>query len=494
MVQPVTVALYARVSTEEQVDGYSLDAQRRAFKTLIEARGWTVHKEYIEEGRSAHSDDIRSRPVFQAAIQDALAGKYSVLVVHDITRFSRKLRITLEYFEKLGKASVGFVSIRNEIDYSTPAGKFMLVMQGGLAELYSDNLSQEVKKGLGERKSQGLHNGPLPFGVMKGETGVPVPDPNSHPGLVLAFELSAQGKSDSEVASFLNEKGHRTVGNRGGRPFANHSVRGVISNRFYLGYLPDGNGGWTEGKHEAFIDEDLFERAQGARRRRRTSPSTSTPRGKRIWSLSGLTYCWHCKSRVHSQYVYKGVPRLGCSKRQKGWDCPQKTANLNVYEAQLQAYLATFAVPEDYQARILEYHSQLESAYSDAEQERQVLEGRLRRVKELYEWGDFTRSEYQKRKSEIIDRIETLEPTIADSSHLDKLASFMSDIGSAWEAATPEQRNRLARALFEEVWVKDQVVVAAKPRPELDPFFRMNYEMFVENILEGSSSTRSRIH
>ena len=81
-----------------------------------------------------------------------------MLVVHKIDRFSRKLRITLEHFEKLGKAGVGFVSIQNEMDYSTPTGKFMLVMQGGLAELYSDNLSEETKKGMAERKRQGFYS------------------------------------------------------------------------------------------------------------------------------------------------------------------------------------------------------------------------------------------------------------------------------------------------------------------------------------------------
>lgn len=97
--------------------------------------------------RSAHTDNIHKRPVFKQTIDDALAGQYDVLVVHKIDRFSRKLRVTLEYFEKLGKAGVGFVSIQNDMDYSTPTGKFMLAMQGGLAELYSDNLSQETKKG-----------------------------------------------------------------------------------------------------------------------------------------------------------------------------------------------------------------------------------------------------------------------------------------------------------------------------------------------------------
>lgn len=55
-------ALYARVSTEEQVEGYSIDAQRRAFQSLVETRGWTHYKEYIEEGKSAHTQEWASYP------------------------------------------------------------------------------------------------------------------------------------------------------------------------------------------------------------------------------------------------------------------------------------------------------------------------------------------------------------------------------------------------------------------------------------------------
>ena len=89
-------------------------------------------------------------------------------------------------------AGVGFVSIENQIDYSTPSGKFMLVMQGGLAELYSDNLGEEVKKWKRERKAQGLYNGLLPFGATEGEDGVPIPNLGTHPGLEAAFELAAR--------------------------------------------------------------------------------------------------------------------------------------------------------------------------------------------------------------------------------------------------------------------------------------------------------------
>ena len=486
--------LYARVSNEEQVEGYSLDAQKRAFHTLVQGREWEIHHEYIEEGKSAHTDDIRKRPVFKQAIDDALAGKYDVLVVHKIDRFSRKLRITLEYFEQLGKAGVGFVSIQNQIDYTTPSGKFMLVMQGGLAEMYSDNLSEETKKGLGERKAQGLYCGPLPFGVMKGEDRVPIPDPDTYPGLFMAVELAAEGKSDAEVAQTLNIFGYRTVGTRGSRPFANHSVLGILKNRFYLGELPDGNGGWVQGKHERLIDQDLWDRVQDARQRRRTNTHGNRPNGKRTWSLTGLTFCWHCQGRIHSQYVYKGQPRLGCYNRQKGQGCQQKSANLSVYEVQLEAYLAAFKIPGDYQHRILEYHRKLEVAYDDAEQERSVLDRRLKRLKELYEWGDHTRAEYETRRTDILKQLDAaLAPTLSKTDHLDQLAQFLSDVPAAWDSATQEQRNKLARALFDQVWVKDKIVVGVKPRPELEPFFRLNY-LESEKIIEGCAPRRVEVH
>ena len=323
MAEQIRAALYARVSSEEQVDGYSLDAQRRAFHTLLQGRGWTAYQEYLEEGKSAYNDDIRKRPKFQEAIGDALAGNYDVLVVHKIDRFARKLRITLEYFEKLGKAGVGFVSVQEQIDYSTPSGKLMLVMQGGLAEFYSDNLSQEVKKGLAERKAQGLYNGALPFGTTKGEDGVPVPDPTSYPGFVKVFDLAAQGKTDSDIATALNADGYRTVGPRGNRSFATSSVRGIITNRFYLGYLPDGKGGYIKGRHAAFIDQAVWDQAQEQRRRRLTSTHAKCPSGKRVNSLTGITYCWRCGGRIHTQFHYKGEPRLGCYNRQQRHDCPQ---------------------------------------------------------------------------------------------------------------------------------------------------------------------------
>ena len=147
--------LLARVSGEEQVEGYSLDAQVRAFNTLVETREGSVYHQWIEEGVSARTDDISKRPLFRKAIDEALAGRYDVLVVHKLDRFSRNVRITLEKLEKLEKAGVGFVSITEQMDFSTPIGSVILANLAAFGQYYSDNLSAEVSKGLKERAAQG---------------------------------------------------------------------------------------------------------------------------------------------------------------------------------------------------------------------------------------------------------------------------------------------------------------------------------------------------
>jgi DNA invertase Pin-like site-specific DNA recombinase len=136
-------------------------------------------------------------------------------------------------------------------------GKLMLGMQGMLAEFYSDNLSQETKKGWDERRKQGYYCGLLPFGAAKGDDGVPVPHPKTHTGLQMAFGMAAEGYSDRDIAQALNQHGYRTAGNQGNRPFSKDTVRGVLSDRFYQGEIPDGNGGWLEAKHDALIDLDV---------------------------------------------------------------------------------------------------------------------------------------------------------------------------------------------------------------------------------------------
>src|SRR5215213_4088506 len=170
------VAVYVRVSTEEQVEGYSLSAQERAAEAFCLAKGWDVVARYRDEGKSARAEVLSKRPEFARMLDDAEAGAFDVIVVHKLDRFARNIRVTLDTLARLEHASVAFVSICENMDFTTPIGRVILATLGAFAQHYSDNLATETSKGKQERKRQGLYNGVLPFGATKGEDGVPVPD------------------------------------------------------------------------------------------------------------------------------------------------------------------------------------------------------------------------------------------------------------------------------------------------------------------------------
>ena len=484
-------ALYARVSSEERVEGYSIDAQRRAIDTLIQDKQWNTYGTYIDEGKSARTDNINRRPAFKQMIGDALAGKFDVLVVHKLDRFSRNLRITLEYFDKLSKAGVTFLSINEQMDFTTPWGRLALTLLGGLAQFYSDNLSQETKKGWNERRAQGLYCGLLPFGVRKGQDGVPVPDKDTYQGLVMSFKLAAEGKSDKEVAQALNASGYRTAGNRGPRPFSKDTVRGMLTNRFYLGYLPNGDKGWVKARHNPLIAQELWNQAQQTRERNRKA-RIRIPKGCSVSSLTGLAFCVYCKGRMNIAEVVKGRRRVACYNRSKGWECPQKSAYLDIYEDQVKGYLRSFHIPDDYREKILDIHRKMQNALSDTDSERTRLERRLDRMKELYGWGDITREQYLTERDAIHRGLQALEPIQGHDRNLSELARFLANVADAWNAASQEQRNKLAHCLFQEVWIKDKEVVGVRPQTELRPFFDLNHEAIKNKLSQDYGKWRPR--
>ncbi|MBA7469625.1 hypothetical protein ES707_04898 [subsurface metagenome] len=71
----MNVSLYARVSSEEQVEGYSIDAQKRSFRTLCQNKEWVPSREYNKLGRSAHPVKIQKRPIFQEVLQNFKKGR-----------------------------------------------------------------------------------------------------------------------------------------------------------------------------------------------------------------------------------------------------------------------------------------------------------------------------------------------------------------------------------------------------------------------------------
>ncbi|MFC1938371.1 recombinase zinc beta ribbon domain-containing protein [Chloroflexota bacterium] len=272
----------------------------------------------------------------------------------------------------------------------------------------------------------------------------------------------------------------RTTGTHGSRPFSKDTIKCILKNRFYIGFIGNGNGDWIKAKHSSFLQPSIFEEAQRMREKRNSSRNVNRARAK-IYSLSGIARCADCGNTLRS-FKGKRRVRLVCNGRLKSGDCTQPSTLLEVYEQQLRAYLHAFTVPVDYQEKILEAQRKLQSAY-DVEKQRATLQARLNRIKELYEWGHKTKEEYLTDCVSIQREIRQLQPLKRKPLALENLADFLKNVVIAWDQASQEQRNRLASCLLETVWIKDKKVMAVTPRPEFKPFFDLQYEGLSHYVL-----------
>lgn len=468
-------AIYYRVSSEEQVDGYSLDAQRRALLDFCASKGWEVVEEYADEGKSARGDDIAKRPAFKRMMEDAEARRMDVVVVHKLDRFARNIRVTFESLARLDKCGVAFTTVvEYQFDFTTPMGKVMLSLLAAFAQYYSDNLSQETKKGKAERKAQGLYNGWLPFGVTKNSDGIPVLDPDTSPGLFLAFRMAAAGHSDREIAVALNERGFRTTGNHGPKLFSKDTIRKILTNRFYLGELTDGQRGWLAGAHGPLLDDHLFDAAQATRERNLANPNpvkVTVP--ARTYSLSGLVVCGHCGGNLHFNMSKQGRPRVYCYQRDQTAKCRQRSTFLEVYERQIAEHLALFSMPADYRQQILDLYAQARRDGDDRAARRAQVTRQLERLKDLYTMGDLERAAYLADRDRLSRELLLLDQADDSGRLIEECAKLLDDICASWEDASQEHRNQLARVLFSEVRIRDHEVTDLKPRPEFAAFFQL---------------------
>jgi len=505
-------AVYTRVSSEEQLDGYSLEAQADVVQRLCEFREWQIVAHYEERGRSGRSV---FRPQFQAMIADAEAGKFDVIVVHKLDRFSRSLLDVLTYLNRLNKADVSFVSATEDFDFSTPFGKLILAVLGAFAQWYVDNLAAEVRKGKKQRAKSGGWNGPLSFGyttpgrirrnlIALGEaynagkieledyerkaslleealekygqlpSSAAVPCPLTMPGVILAFTLYATGHySHVEIAWELNKAGYRTSGRR--RLFSREPVRKMLANRFYLGetsYKEER----LAGSHEPLISQELFDRVQAVTLARRSvTGNTSRYRQVRSYPLSGLLRCAECG------HWWRGQPRSRVRfyrdpARDKGHACTQMPKSIQADKAELYILQALYdlrlSLPADWLVRAREMLlKQAEPQGTDSQAAnqdsiRQTLERKLERARQLFMMGDISEAEYKRIRAETRASMptNTEAPTMQDiRAGMERAARLLIDFDALLKAAQPDQRGELYRALFKTIYIKGGKIVAIEP-------------------------------
>ena len=156
--------LYSRVSTEMQVDGYSLEAQKNCLKRFAEREEMIVVDTYEDAGKSGKS--IEGRPAFKKMLSDIESGiNVDYVLVYKLSRFGRNAADILNSLALLQTYDVNLICIEEGIDSSQTSGKLLISVLSAVAEIERENILEQTMNGRREKARQGKWNGgPAPYG------------------------------------------------------------------------------------------------------------------------------------------------------------------------------------------------------------------------------------------------------------------------------------------------------------------------------------------
>ena len=315
--QPLTpAALYARVSSDRQDVDLSVSAQLRALKDYARANDYVVAREYVDE---AESGRVADRPQFKEMIEEGSKPKapFEVILVWKFSRFTRKREHAVVFKAVLLRKGIRVVSITEHADDS-PTGKLMEAIIESVDEFYSENLAQDVIRGMREAASRGFFLGSkAPFGYKRVKVSDGVKerptlevDPATAPVVREIFESSLSGNGLKEICKTLNDRG---ITNRGKRWYKG-GLHYLLSNEAYTGTAVWGRtskGEKTqdpvrvEGAWPALISRELFDAVQEAMRDRAPKVQKPARVGSRFL-LSGLLKCGLCGRPYSGQGAKSG--------------------------------------------------------------------------------------------------------------------------------------------------------------------------------------------
>jgi len=153
-------AIYGRISTSNH--GQDIGLQTRELRQLCEARGWQVSGEYLDEGISGAKD---SRPELNRLMADAHKRRFDAVIVWKFDRFARSVSHLLRALETFNALGIAFVSLSEQVDTTTPAGRMIFTVLGAVAELERSLIAERVRAGLRNARAKGKRLGRPPVAV-----------------------------------------------------------------------------------------------------------------------------------------------------------------------------------------------------------------------------------------------------------------------------------------------------------------------------------------
>lgn len=301
----------------------------------------------------------------------------------------------------------------------TPQGLFMLQVAFGQSKYYSDNLSENIKRGIRQKLRRGEWLNLAPFGYQNNpRTHNIEPHPTNARIVRLAYEEYAKGTYGFEsLAQFLATLG---VVSKNQTPLAKATIKRLLTHRVYLGMVKYGDE-WFDGSFEPIISPTLFEAVQKVLR------AKERPRSRRLkhdFPLTGLFKCAECDSMISAQWATgKSGGRYRyyrCSK--KRGVCSQSYVQEAELARKIKEQLQTISLPERYTSWMLE---QLETEDKENlaanKSEMQHLSDRIKadgermdKLVSTYLDGDVPKELYLKKKDALMRSLAALRANMKD--------------------------------------------------------------------------------
>lgn len=304
----IPVAIYARVSTDDQVGGRfdSCDSQAAVCREIIaKTKGW---REVACMTDAAYSGGSMNRPGIQALKRMIEAGEVKVVLVFKLERLSRNIDEWGPFRAMLQKHGCELVSATEDISENEPEGRLKNNILMSVSDFERRNTAKKVRIKMREQAKRGIWNGgmvPLGYDYDLNTQQLTL-NPTEATLVRRIFEQAAQLVPLTDIANSLNAEGHRTksrVFTRrdgsteeiGGNHFRSDGLRLILTNPIYRGCIRFGGEEYA-GRHEPLVAAELWERANAATTKlpARERPSVLLQRDKHGHLLKGMIHCGHC--------------------------------------------------------------------------------------------------------------------------------------------------------------------------------------------------------
>jgi site-specific DNA recombinase len=330
------VALYMRVSGEEQARRESIETQAEFLDSYCKLYGYEMAGIYKDEAISGTAA-LYERPAGRELLEGAKAGRFDTVLLYKLDRLGRTLLNVVDAHDRLMEAGVALRSATEPIDTSTPAGRLIFQMLASFAEFERATITERARDGLHRAVRNGKQPGRIPYGYDIAEDGSFVVVEEEAEIVRSIFRNFADGSTLYGEAVRLNEEhipspGHKFRGRPRlyGQSWSPPTVRRLLRQSAYSGtHTVQADSGPIERKVPAIVLPELQQKALARLEENRRYQNRE---GHRRYLLRGLITCDNCG------VVYVGFPHLsdrrryrhykyGCSNRRKRHD--QRAKQLN---------------------------------------------------------------------------------------------------------------------------------------------------------------------